>query len=139
MASYVRHYDITGQNGTDSDGFLGEEVENHDDLSDFQIPGVHAAVCSSIFRCKYFSHPSSGQYFAVSPMGRVVATGIKPPMNALGCYKMDRKFESVAPRDFQQCTKCGFMVPSEQTGGSICSRTGCCQTCGILQPQSRVL
>lgn len=41
----------------------------------------------------------------------------------------------VESRDGQVCVRCGFIMPSVQTGRQVCEKTGWCLPCALLPPQ----
>jgi hypothetical protein len=41
----------------------------------------------------------------------------------------------VQARDGQVCVRCGFIMPSVQTGREVCEKTGWCLPCAVLPPQ----
>ena len=41
----------------------------------------------------------------------------------------------VDARDGQICVRCGFVMPSVQTGRQVCEKTGWCLACALLPPQ----
>lgn len=41
----------------------------------------------------------------------------------------------VDARDGQICVRCGFVMPSVQTGRQVCEKTGWCLACSLLPPQ----